>query len=218
MKKKMLIIACLAASGIVAALTVDAADKPADAIGPEAPGLVAFSVERAKFAAMPPSDKEIEAGKEGWKTVYTTLMSPRCMNCHPNGDAPLQTDESIPHAMNISRTSTANGLDCSTCHQEQNSEAIGVKGGPPGAPHWGLPPADTPMIFEGRSVRELCEQLKRPQDNGFKTLADLHHHAAEDPLVLWGWNPGGDRTLPPVSHDEFVAAFTAWQKSGGACP
>ena len=164
------------------------------------------------------SAAERKVGKQAFGKVAKVLQSPRCMNCHPNGDRPLQTDESRPHRMNISRKSLENGMECSTCHREKNSEAYGIEGGPPGAPHWGLPPKETPMIFEGRTNAELCRQLKDPERNGGKSMDDLLHHVAEDPLVLWGWNPGGDRTTPPLSHERFVAAFETWVESGGACP
>jgi len=29
------------------------------------------------------------------------LQSPRCMNCHPNGDRPLQTDKNVVHAQKM---------------------------------------------------------------------------------------------------------------------
>jgi hypothetical protein len=41
---------------------------------------------------------------------------------------------------------------------------------------------------------------------------------AQDKLVLWGWNPGGERAPVPVPHDQFVAAFTTWKEAGGPCP
>jgi hypothetical protein len=181
-------------------------------------GAIAAAVERGKMHAHPPAEDLLPAGLAGWQTVYDTLQHPRCMNCHPAEDRPLQTDKSLPHAMNITRQSPALGLECATCHGTQNSEAYGILGGPPGAPHWQLPDADMPLIFEGRSSRELCEQLKRPRDNGFKTLAAMRHHIAEDALVLWGWNPGGGRSTPPVPHDDFVAAFDAWLAAGAVCP
>ncbi len=158
------------------------------------------------------------AGARAFAEVARVLQSPRCQNCHPAGDRPLQTDAGRPHAMNISRTSDASGLACSACHQDRNSEALGIPGGPPGAPHWGLPPAETPMVFEGLTVRELCHQLKDPAQTGGRDLAALLHHVSEDPLVTWGWNPGGTRTLPPLTHPAFVAAFRTWVESGGACP
>jgi isoquinoline 1-oxidoreductase beta subunit len=160
----------------------------------------------------------IERGQKAFVTVAKVLQSPRCMNCHPAGDRPLQGDAGRPHRMWISRASVEAGLPCSTCHQERNSEAIGVVGGPPGAPHWGLPPKDAPMVFQGKTVRALCEQLKDPAQTNGKNLEALLHHVSEDALVLWGWNPGGKRKKPPVAHPQFVEAFRTWVASGGACP
>jgi hypothetical protein len=158
------------------------------------------------------------AGARAFADVARVLQSPRCRNCHPAGNAPLQTDAGRPHRMNITRLSADAGLPCGTCHQERNSEALGIAGGPPGAPHWQLPPAETPMVFEGRSVTALCEQLRDPARNGKRSLAQLLEHVSSDPLVLWGWKPGGKRTVPPLPHRDFVAAFRTWVDSGGACP
>lgn len=157
-------------------------------------------------------------GRAAFGEVHRVLTSPRCRNCHPSGDRPLQTDAGRPHAMNISRTSASAGLGCATCHATRNSEETIGGPGPPGAPNWGLPPAKTPMIFEGRTPRALCEQLRDPQQNGGRSLAELLHHVEHDPLVRWGWNPGGARTKPPLAHAAFVAAFARWVAGGGACP
>jgi hypothetical protein len=164
-----------------------------------------------------PADR-IAAGKRAFVDIARVLQSPRCRNCHPDGNAPLQTDRGRPHALNVSRTSVAAGLPCSACHQERNSEAIGVVGGPPGAHGWALPPRDMPMVFEGKSVTALCEQLRDPERNGARTLPMLLEHVATDPLVRWAWEPGGKRTRPPLPHDQFVAAFTTWVAADGACP
>lgn len=164
-------------------------------------------------AAAPPTPTPTEASSL-FAPIHRVLTSPRCMNCHPDGDRPLARAGG-PHAMNVSRASADSGLPCSTCHAEHNSK---VFGGPPGAPHWGLPPADTPMIFERRSVTSLCLQLRDPAHNGRRSLTDLHEHIARDPLVLWGWDPGGDRSPPPLSHAEFDVAFKAWVDAGGICP
>lgn len=165
-----------------------------------------------------PTAAQIAAGKLAFVEVAKVLQSPRCRNCHPIGDAPLQGDTSRRHAMNISRASVEAGLPCKTCHQARNSDAIGIAGGPPGAPNWGLPPADIPMVFQGKTVTALCEQLRDPERNNHKSLAQLLEHVSHDALVLWGWNPGGKRTRPPLPHDRFVAAFTTWAAGGGACP
>ncbi|MEQ8275864.1 MAG: hypothetical protein RMA76_31275 [Deltaproteobacteria bacterium] len=169
-------------------------------------------------AAPPPPTVPADKGAAAFLDVARVLQSPRCQNCHPKGDRPLQKDEGIPHAMNISRRSLESGMQCSTCHMENNSEVMGIVGGPPGAPHWGLPPKDTPMIFEGLTPRALCEQLNDSTKTGGRDLAALLHHVAEDKLVLWGWNPGGGRTLPPLDHATFVKRFETWVGSGGACP
>ena len=157
-------------------------------------------------------------GLHAFQDVYTVLQHPRCLNCHPSGDAPLQTDDSTPHAMNITRSSTEAGLQCAACHQTTNSEAYGVAAGPPGAPNWHLPEAEMPLIFEDRTVSELCVQLKDPAQNGHKTLDQLYLHVAHDPLVLWGWEPGGNRTTPPLEHDKFARQFKQWIDSGAPCP
>src|SRR5207302_4875949 len=112
-------------------------------------------------------DDRIAAGKRAFLEVARVLQSPRCMNCHPSDDRPRVGDDSRPHPQNISRKSVAAGVPCSTCHQNRNSEAIGVDGGPPGAPRWGLAPAE--MVFQGRTPTQLCEQL----DHGRMTLPQL---------------------------------------------
>jgi hypothetical protein len=167
-------------------------------------------------AAQP--DAGTTAGKTAFLEVVAVLQSPRCMNCHPTGDRPLQGDDSHLHAQDISRRSIAAGVACATCHQLRNADAIGVEHGPPGAPGWNLPPTETPMVFQGRSATALCGQLKDPAQTNGKNLAQLLEHVSHDPLVLWGWSPGNGRTLPPLSHERFVAAFQAWVDSGGACP
>jgi hypothetical protein len=164
------------------------------------------------------ADDRFEAGRRAFADVYAVLESPRCRNCHPAGERPLQGDARLPHKMNISRASSALGLECSACHQTRNSEALGIAGGPPGAPGWGLPPLATPMVFEGKTVRALCEQLKDPDRTGGRNLAALLAHVSDDPLVLWAWSPGGRRTVPPRSHESFVAAFRTWVASEGSCP
>ena len=160
-----------------------------------------------------PAPKEsTDAGKAAFGEVVKVLQSPRCQNCHPVGDRPLQGDAGKAHAQNISRLSVMAGMPCSTCHQDHNTD------GPPGAPKWGLPPAETPMVFQGMTPTNLCEQLKDPARNGHRSLAQLLDHVANDPLVGWGWAPGGKRTLPPLPRDKFVAAFKTWVDSNGACP
>ena len=74
------------------------------------------------------------------------------------------------------------------------------------------------MVFEKTTPTAICDQMKDPSRNGHKDFAALLEHVDHDPLVMWGWAPGGKRTLPPLSHPEFVLAFRTWLASGGACP
>lgn len=146
------------------------------------------------------------------------FLSPRCLNCHPSSDRPLQTDASTPHAMNVKRGPEGKGvtaLRCANCHQPQNTPGPHM---PPGAPNWHLPPPAMKMVFEGRSAAELCAQFKNPEETGGKSVAQIVEHVTSDPLVKWGWNPGDGRTLPPLSHKAFATAMKAWADKGAACP
>lgn len=154
-----------------------------------------------------------EEGIAAFADVMRVLQSPRCQNCHPAGDAPLQTDASVPHAMGITRDSPRVGLHCATCHREVG---LDLPNTPPANPHWGLPPAN--QVFEGRSAAELCRQLNEPDTTGGRSLAALLEHVRSDSLVLYGWSPGGGRTTPPLSHEQFVARFGTWVAAGGPCP
>jgi hypothetical protein len=107
------------------------------------------------------------------------------------------------------------GMKCSACHQQENMPGPHM---PPGAIIWRLPPPKMPMVFEGRSALELCEQLKDPARNGGKTLQEIVEHVTNDKLVGWGWNPGKGRTLPPLSREEFARDVKEWVEKGATCP
>lgn len=165
----------------------------------------------------PPARDSIGSQK-AFLAAYKVLMSPRCMNCHPAGDIPLQGDDSHLHTQGVKRGVDGKGvyaLKCSNCHQPQNTPGLHM---PPGNPKWHLPPADMKMVFQGKSPRELAAQLKDPSRNGHKSLAQLVDHVTSDQLVLAGWNPGDGRTLPPMSHDEFASNFKAWIDKGAYLP
>lgn len=149
--------------------------------------------------------------------VYTVLMSPRCMNCHPSGDVPLQGDDNHLHVMLPQRGKDGKGvyaMKCMNCHQPTNVPGLHT---PPGNPNWHLPPADMKMVFQGKTPHQLAKQLIDPQQNGHKTLEQLIEHANDD-LVLAGWNPGEGRTVPPMSHKEFSKAWVTWIKKGAYAP
>ena len=156
-----------------------------------------------------------------FETVREVLQHPRCQNCHIPGNAPLQYDQSRPHAMNVQRGRDgfgAVGMNCSGCHQKENLPTeYGVRA-PPGAPNWHLPPENMKMVFINLPSAELCRVLRDPKHNGGKTSDQLVKHVAEDKLVLWGWEPGGERVPVSVSHAQFVGAFKEWVSGGMPCP
>jgi mono/diheme cytochrome c family protein len=150
--------------------------------------------------------------------AYKVFMHPRCVNCHPAGDVPLQGDEGRLHMQNVKRGPRGKGLyalKCSNCHQAANVPGENM---PPGNPDWRLPPPEMPMVFQGRTPGELARQLKDPRQNGGMTLEALLHHVEEDALVTWGWDPGEGRTKPPLTHAEFVRAMREWIESGAPVP
>jgi len=154
---------------------------------------------------------------EAFMQVYKVLMSPRCMNCHPAGNQPLQGEDSHVHIMNVQRGKDGKGLyalKCSNCHQPTNVAGIHT---PPGNPKWQLPPADMKMVFEGKSAHELAVQIMDYNRNGHKNKQQLLEHA-RDTLVKAGWHMGEGRPAPPLSYEAFVKAWDTWIEKGGYAP
>ena len=173
---------------------------------------------------LPPRPPPGQAGPDpiaAFETVRGVLQSPRCVNCHPAGDVPLQGDDSHVHEPPITRGPEGRGvagLSCSACHGKQNLPASYGPHSPPGvSTEWRLPSADHRLVFWGLDSKALCEQIKDPKRNGGKNLAELTHHMTEDALTLWGWSPGYGRKPVQVSHDELVRAFKTWADAGMPC-
>lgn len=161
----------------------------------------------------------IEAPAERSKALFLeasrVFLHPRCANCHPSGDVPLQGMNGQPHDPPVVRgpeDKGAVGMECTSCHQDRNLAHARV----PGAPNWHLAPIE--MAWVGKSPRHLCEQLKDPKRNGGKTLAQLVEHNAHDELVGWGWRPGWDREPAPGTQEQFGAIIAAWVETGAECP
>jgi hypothetical protein len=156
--------------------------------------------------------------REAFLAAYKVFMHPRCMNCHPAGDVPLQGDDSHLHTQNVKRGPEGKGkyaLKCANCHQLTNLPGENM---PPGNPNWHLPPPEMPMVFQGKTPSELARQLKDTKRNGGKTLEEILRHVSEDKLVLGGWNPGDGRTKPPLTYAEFVARMREWVEKGAEEP
>ena len=147
--------------------------------------------------------------------IARVLRHARCLNCHPAGDRPHVGDDARVHPQNVMRGPDGHGnpaLHCAACHRDSNQDLAHV----PGAPHWHLAPRS--MGWVGLDDRELAATLIDRTKNGDRSLADLKKHMNDDPLVLWGWEPGVGRQPVPLAHDAFIAAFDAWVAAGHPMP
>lgn len=159
------------------------------------------------------SDKEKSLA--AFATIAKVLKNPRCMNCHPSDDRPRQGDDRHKHLFGVQRGKDNHGLAvqrCATCHHEENNPYTNV----PGAPHWGLAPKS--MGWMGLTDVELGKALVDKEKNGGRTPKDLVKHMSKDKLVLWAWNPGKGRSLPPVSLPNFKKALNQWLENGAHVP
>ncbi len=157
-------------------------------------------------------------GLTAWERVYSVLTSPRCVNCHTATNYPQQGDDRHRHFANVVRGPEGKGvpaLQCATCHQAANADSTGV----PGAQGWHLAPLS--MRWQDRNDKPLpsaavCRSLKSQN-------VDLIKHHSEEPLVLWGFTSGlrpdgTARTLPPLTHAEFLEATRRWVEADKPCP
>ena len=178
----------------------------------------AGTVDQTKL--VPPESFEGIADAEARSAAIFTelgkvLTHPRCVNCHPAGDRPPQGDEGRLHQPPVARGPDGHGreaLRCQTCHQQANFEP----GRMPGNSEWHLAPRE--MAWEGKTLGEICRQIKDPARNGGRKVEELIHHIGTDTLVGWAWKPGFGRTPAPGTQAEAGALVEAWVKTGAACP
>src|SRR6201990_2533570 len=99
--------------------------------------------------------------------VGKILTHPRCMNCHPAGNHPLQGNDQHEHMPPVWRGADGHlETNCFGCHTERNvtlHEAASYQS-IPGHPRWGLAPPS--MSWEGKSLGEICRQIKGTQSKG----------------------------------------------------
>ena len=141
------------------------------------------------------------------------LTHPRCMNCHPATNRPTQGNDKHPHQPVATRDTP-----CVTCHTDRNftlHERASYRS-IPGHPRWMAAPIE--MAWEGKSVGEICRQIKDPDRNGGRNLSLLHEHLAHDDLVAWGWQPGAGRDPAPGSQALLGELVQAWIDTGALCP
>jgi hypothetical protein len=143
------------------------------------------------------------------------LLHPRCVNCHPGGDRPRQGDLARLHQPPVARGPDGHGLEtmrCSICHGPANFDPARM----PGHPEWHLAPRE--MAWEGKTLSEICAQIKDPKRNGNRSPEDLVHHIGSDTLVGWAWAPGFGRQPAPGTQKLAGALVEAWVKTGAVCP
>lgn len=178
----------------VCCLLIGQAAEGQDSASPESPGLAA------------------------WSQIRSVLEHPRCLNCH-QALTPLQGDDRHRHIPLVVRGPDNHGVGamrCGNCHNGSgNNETSGTPGGG-GEGLWQLAPIS--MLWQGLSSGELCLALRDKARNGGRDGAALLHHMEDEPLVLWGWHPGGDRSPVPMSHADFVEQMKQWVAAGLPCP
>jgi hypothetical protein len=150
------------------------------------------------------------------------ITNPRCMNCHPATDHPLQGNDQHEHMPPTWRGASGTGVPgapCASCHTEKNVTLFATGASYrsiPGHSRWGLAPIE--MAWEGKSVHDICEQIKDPKRNGGRDLALLHEHIAHDDLVGWAWHPGEGRDPAPGTQEQAGQLIQAWIDTGAHCP
>jgi hypothetical protein len=208
-----LILAALAVAGTVVGLAVTASTAQNNAV--DGSGLR----EAASFASIAEKDKRAialfeEAGK--------VIQHPRCVNCHPAGDSPLQNMSMVKHQPPILRGDGGMGMPgmmCNVCHGPANADIVDQSEtlkSIPGNPAWHLAPIE--MAWQGKSLGYICQQIKDPARNGGKTMDEIVEHMASDSLVGWGWQPGAGREPVPGSQEIFGELIRSWAADGAACP
>src|SRR5689334_9670860 len=103
-----------------------------------------------------------ERARAIFNEIGKVVTHPRCLNCHPVGDHPLQGADHHEHKPPVPRGEANDGiagLTCQACHTER----IGVGAGAtyksiPGNPRWSLAPKE--FAWEGMSLGQICAQLK----------------------------------------------------------
>lgn len=205
MKWMYLALAALAASLLVRPALGQRAPRGDAAAGSTLRAAESFSSIRAKNA------RSLALFNEAGKV----LLHPRCVNCHPAGDSPLQGENGALHQPPVQRGADGfgvAGMRCGTCHLDANFDPGRV----PGTRNWHLAPRE--MAWQGKTLGEICRQIKDPARNGGLSMEALVDHMAEDALVGWAWAPGADRQPAPGDQQTFAGLIRAWVETGAACP
>jgi hypothetical protein len=172
-----------------------------------------------------PDESQKAAALAAWDRIVTVLQHPRCMNCHQE-NVPLQGDERRIHIPLVVRGPKdgeegagegVSAMRCRNCHNVSgNNETSGTPGGgDTGKERWRLAPSS--MTWQDLSSAKLCGALSNQDSNDHMNGDQLIIHMSS-PLVMWGWDPGGDRTAVPMPHNEFIEQMRIWVAGKMACP
>jgi len=166
----------------------------------------------------PPSSRANSTFAESCKVMSTITTEPGDV---PPAIRPLQGNDQHPHQPAAWRGQDglgAAGNHCASCHTDHNftlDEGAAYRS-IPGHPRWQLAPIE--MAWEGKSVGDICRQVKDRDRNGGRDLALLQAHVAKDDLIAWGWNPALDREPAPGTQDLAGQLIQAWIDTGAQCP
>ena len=176
---------------------------------------------------------KLNRGRRGMRSVTISVVAVSCVSLlvfgsnkasaqnpselrSPSGFSGIQDPPPVTRGDNGGGVA---GNTCGACHMERNFTLMEKASyqSIPGHPRWGLAPIE--MAWEGKSVGEICAQLKDdPGRNGGRNLTLLHEHVAKDDLVAWGWNPGLGRDPAPGTQERLGELIKAWIDTGAQCP
>jgi hypothetical protein len=176
-------------------------------------GIAISSTGAARTAAAPADDQA--ASLAAWGEIATVLQNPRCLNCHQL-NSPLQGDSRRVHIPRVTRGPDNQGVGAMRCQNCHNNMGNNPTSGTPGGLHWQLAPLS--MLWQGLSSADLCRAVKDPKHNGNRDGAALIKHMEDEPLVLYGWDPGKGREPVPIPHEKVVEDMKIWVAGGMACP
>ena len=209
--RRTLLLAPWLVAGLASAC---ATSEPTAPSGEAAPEEVKGLKTAAAFASI---EDEATRARALFAEAGKVLTHARCVNCHPAGDRPRQTDGRRLHEPPVVRGEDGHGavgMRCATCHTAENVALVEVT--VPGHRDWHLAPRS--MAWEGRTLAEICAQVKDEARNGGRDLDALAHHMAEDGLVGWAWAPGEGLTPAPGTQAVFGGLIRAWADAGAHCP